>query len=130
MTAVRALPLAAFALALCALDAGAASPFKDKALETAVQTHLRLPKADFKDDDLAKLSVLHVAGKSIKDLTGLEKCKGLAEIDLKKNEVSDLKPIKDLPLLQNLDLSGNKITDIAPLAGLVKLQRLELSGNQ
>ena len=70
----------------------AASPFKDKALETAIQTALRLPKPDFKDEDLAKLSILHANGKKIKDLTGLEKCKGLADIDLSKNEVVALAP--------------------------------------
>jgi Leucine-rich repeat (LRR) protein len=118
------------AVFLLAGVASAASPFKDKALETAVQSALRLPKPDFKDEDLAKLSILHAPGKKIKDLTGLEKCKGLADIDLSKNEVVALAPLKDMPILQTLDLSGNQIVDISALAGLVKLQRLELSNNQ
>ena len=94
------LPLALFAVSLACLPAPAASPFKDKKLEEAVQKELRLPKADFKDDDLAKLSVLHVNKKGIKDLTGLEKCKGLSELKADNNEISDLKPLKDLPVLQ------------------------------
>ena len=108
----------------------AASPFKDKALETAVQAALRLPKPDFKDEDLAKLSILHASGKKIKDLTGLEKCKGLADINLAKNDINNVASLKDMPILQTLDLSNNQIVDIAPLAGLVKLQYLELSNNQ
>ncbi len=37
-----------------------AAPFADKNLEAAVQAALRLPKPEFKDDDLARLSVLEV----------------------------------------------------------------------
>jgi len=118
------------AVLLLAASSFAASPFKDKALEAAVQAALRLPKPDFKDDDLAKLSILDASGKKIKDLTGLEKCKGLAGITLAKNEIVSVAPLKDMPILQTLDLSGNQIVDISPLAGLVKLQRLELSNNQ
>src|SRR5947209_4712140 len=127
---VRACLFAWIVLVAAVPAAFAASPFKDKKLEAAVQAELRLAKPDFKDDDLAKLSILNVAGKGITDLTGLEKCKGLADLNLHKNEVSKLDPIKDLPILQTLDLSANKISDITPLAGLVKLQRLELSDNQ
>src|SRR5262245_13063569 len=108
----------------------AASPFKDKNLEAEVQKQLRLPKPDFKDEELAKLSILHVGGKKINDLSGLEKCKGLAEIKLPKNEIVSLAPLKDMPILQSLDLAGNQISDLGPLAGLVKLQYLELSNNQ
>jgi len=126
-------PLAAMAACAALACAGpliAASPFKDKNLEAAVQAALRLPKADFKDDDLAKLSILHVPGKKIADLTGLEKCKGLLEIKLDKNQVSDLKPLKELTLLQSLHLPDNKISDLSPLAGLVKLQYLDVENNQ
>jgi Leucine-rich repeat (LRR) protein len=123
--------LIAGALLLAAVPAAfSASPFKDKQLEAAVQASLRLPKPDFKDDDLAKLSILDVTGKGIKDLTGLEKCKGLAELKLGKNEVTKLEPIKDLPILQSLFLNDNKISDVTPLGGLVKLQLLDLSNNQ
>src|SRR2546421_11307691 len=93
----------AFVLVLGLASSARAATFPDKNLEAAVQAALRLAKPEFKDDDLAKLSVLHVDGKNIKDLTGLEKCKGLAEIRLAKNQVSDLKPLKDMPILQSLD---------------------------
>src|SRR5215510_2116408 len=87
-------------LLLAAAPAPAASPFKDKALEAAVQAALRLPKPDFKDDDLAKLSVLDISGKGVKDLTGLEKCKGLAQLKATKNEIAKLDALKDMPVLQ------------------------------
>src|SRR5947199_10268875 len=107
MRPVRYLSFALVGLAILAAPAGAASPFKDKNLEAAVQAALKLPKADFKDEDLAvKLSVLDVTGKGIKDLTGLDKCKGLLELKLPKNEITDVGPLKDLPL-QNLDLASN-----------------------
>src|SRR5262245_64086184 len=125
MLNLRKYLLFCLALALVLVTAAgavAASPFKDKALETAVQNALRLPKPEFKDDDLAKLSVLHVNGKGIKDLTGLDKCKNVAEIKLAGNQITDLRPLHDLPQLQSLDLSNNKITDVAPLAGLTRLQ--------
>src|SRR5262245_24718651 len=105
---------------------GPAQTFPDKNLAVAVQAALRLPKAEFKDDDLAKLSVLDVTGKKVKSLAGLDKCKGLLELKANKNEISDLKPLKDLTALQSLYLSENKIDDLAPLAGLTKLQYLEL----
>ena len=104
--------------------------FPDKNLAAAVQSALRLPKPEFKDEDLAKLNILEADGKGIKDLTGLEKCKNLLQVKLARNQVSDLKPIKDLPILQSLHLDSNQVSDLTPLAGLVKLQYLKLSNNK
>jgi Leucine-rich repeat (LRR) protein len=108
-----------------------AAPFTDKNLETAVREAIKETKKNaLTDADLARLFVLDASGKGIKDLTGLEKCKNLAEVKLANNQIVDLKPLKDLTEIQSLTLTNNKITDLAPLAGLVKLQYLELSGNQ
>lgn len=120
---------AALLLAALSVPVGAAE-FPDKNLAAAVQAALRLPKPEFKDDDLAKLSVLDISGKGVKDLTGLEKCRGLAQLKATKNEIAKLDALKDMPVLQSLDLEANKIADITPLAGLAKLQYLELTGNQ
>src|SRR6516165_1304655 len=108
----------------------AAGPFVDKNLETAVRAALQEPTGELTDQKLANLSILHADGKEIKDLTGLEKCKGLYEIRLAKNQIADVKALKDLPNLQSLDLAGNQIADIASLAGLTRLQYLELSNNK
>jgi hypothetical protein len=110
--------------------AAQAGPIADKSLETAIRAVLQEPKADLTDEKLANVYVLEANGKGIKDLTGLEKCKNLADLKLAKNEITDIKALKDLTNLQLLDLAGNKIADITPLAGLVKLQYLELSDNQ
>jgi len=36
----------------------------------------------------------------IKDLTGLEKCKSLASLDLAKNQITSIAPLKDLKNIQ------------------------------
>jgi Leucine-rich repeat (LRR) protein len=107
-----------------------AGPIADKNLEAAIRAVLQEPKADLTDEKLNNVYILEADGKGIKDLTGLEKCKNLAQFKAAKNEISDLKALKDLTNLQYLDLANNKIIDIAALAGLVKLQYLELSNNQ
>jgi Leucine-rich repeat (LRR) protein len=108
----------------------AASPIADKALEVEIRRIIQEPMGDLTEEKLLKLFILEAPGKSIKDLTGLEKCKNLALIRLSNNQIVDLKPIKDLANVQSLDLANNKISDIKPIAGLIKLQYIELSGNQ
>jgi internalin A len=109
----------------------AASPFPDKNLEAAIRDVLKHePKVELTDEKLQNVYILDAAGKDIKDLTGLEKCKNLLEIKLNKNKISDLKALKDLTNLQSLNLSDNAIKDISPLANLKGLQYIEVSNNQ
>ncbi|MFN0055869.1 MAG: leucine-rich repeat domain-containing protein [Planctomycetales bacterium] len=113
-----------------ALQAG---PIPDKALEAVVRSVIfeKKDKTDeLTDDDLKKVFILKGKGKGIKDLTGLEKCPNLLELDLAKNEIENVAPLKDIKNLQSLDLSKNKIADAAPLGNNVALQYLELSDNQ
>jgi uncharacterized protein (TIGR03067 family) len=105
-------------------------PFPDKNLEAAVREVLHEPQAELNEEKLNNVYILHANGKKIKDLTGLEKCKNLAEIRLADNQIVNLTPLKELTNLQSLDLAGNQIVDIGPLKGLTKLQFLELSRNQ
>ena len=85
------------ALAAWTGSARAASPFPDKNLEAAIRDVLKHePKVELTDEKLQNVYILEAAGKDIKDLTGLEKCKNLALIKLTKNKISDLKPLKDL----------------------------------
>src|SRR5262245_925510 len=122
----------AFLGALALLNAGArcgsAQTFPDKNLEAVVKEALKETKP-LTDESLSRLFVLEASGKTIKDLTGLEKCKNLSQLKLSNNQIADLKPLKDLTELQSLDLASNKIADLAPLAGLTKLQYLELTNN-
>jgi internalin A len=111
-----------------------AGPIPDKNLEAVVRALIfdKKDKPDeLTDDDLKKVFVLKEGrGKGIKDLTGLEKCVNLLEVNLSKNEISDLSPLKEIKNLQSLDLSQNKIVDASPLANITALQYLELSDNQ
>src|SRR6516165_1789943 len=123
--------IALFLLLGWSASAPAASPFPDKNLEAAIRDVLKHePKVELTDEKLLDVYILEADGKEIKDLTGLEKCKNLAQIKLTKNKISDLKPLKDLVNIQSLDLADNAIKDISPLANLKGLQYIELSGNQ
>ena len=92
-------PVAAIAPAIVLLAipawsaaARAASPFPDKNLEAAIRDVLKHePKVELTDEKLQNVYFLDATGKDIKDLTGLEKCKNLAELKLGKNKISDIK---------------------------------------
>lgn len=130
---IRALPLTSMLAVFVAGTCSAEQPFADKNLETAVRAMIfdkKDPSKELTDEDLRKVFVLHAKGKQIKNLSGLEKCTSLLEINFAKNEVSDLAPLKSLTNLQSLDLSNNAISDITPLEGLTGLQFLELSNNK
>jgi internalin A len=130
---IRTLPLASLLAVLYAGICAAEQPFADKNLEMAVRAMIfdkKDPSKELTDEDLRKVPVLEGKGKGIKSLAGLEKCTGLLQINLAKNEVSDLAPLKALTSLQSLDLSNNAISDISPLEGLTGMQFLELSNNK
>ncbi|MDA1049634.1 MAG: leucine-rich repeat domain-containing protein [Planctomycetota bacterium] len=109
------------------------SIFPDKALEAVVRTYVfekRNNDQPIVEDDVVNISTIKGKNKGIKDLTGLEKCRSLALLDLAGNEITTIDAIAGLKNIQSLDLSKNKITDIKPIEGLTKLQHLELSDNQ
>ena len=98
MKAMRTLAALALLLAFTARlpQASAAGPVPDKNLEAAIRAALHDTKTTpLTDADLNNVYVLEAAGKSIKDLTGLEKCKNLLQLNLTENQISDLKPLKD-----------------------------------
>ena len=107
--------------------------FPDKNLEAAVRQQVfekRNKTEPLVEADVVNISTVEGIKKGIKSLQGLEKCKSLALVDLRDNEITDLEPIKDLKLIQSLDLSKNKIESIAPLAGLTGIQYLVFSENK
>ena len=109
------------------------SVFKDKALEEGVRKFVfakRYNKEPLVEGDLIHLSTIKVTNAGIKDLSGLEKCRALASLDLSGNEITDFSAIKDLKRIQYLNLAKNKIEDISPIAGLTALQYIELSKNR
>ncbi len=126
--------VAAFAVGGSARAEGdSVSVFPDKGLEKAVRKYVFEKKYNdepITEDDVKNLSTIHGKGLKIKDLTGLQMCRALAELDLENNEIGDISQLSKLKRLQSLNLAGNKIKDVAPLAELKKLQYLELSRNK
>jgi internalin A len=109
------------------------SIFPDKNLEKAVRKFVFEKRDNDKpitEADVANLSTVEGKGLQIKDLTGLEKCRSLASLDLAKNAITDLGPIKELTSIQYLNLANNQISDVAPLGKIVALQYIELSNNK
>jgi Leucine-rich repeat (LRR) protein len=110
-----------------------ASIFPDKNLEKAVRKFVFEKRDNDKpitESDVANLSTIEGKGMGIKDLTGLEKCRSLASLDLAKNTITNLEPIKELTSIQYLNLAENQISDVAPLSKIVALQYIELSNNK
>src|SRR5687767_15730969 len=109
------------------------SIFPDKKLEAAVRKFVFEKRDNDKpitESDVANLSTIQGVGLGIKDLTGLEKCRSLASLDLAKNSITNLGPLKELTSIQYLNLANNQISDVSPLAKIVALQYIELSNNQ
>ena len=109
------------------------SIFPDKKLEAAVRKFVfdkRDNEKPITESDVANLSTIQGVGMGIKDLTGLEKCRSLASLDLAKNSVTELGPLKELTSIQYLNLANNQISDVGPLGKIIALQYIELSNNQ
>src|SRR5262245_41354295 len=101
------------------------SIFPDKNLEAAVRKVVFEKRDNNKpitEGDVDSLSTINGAGMQIKDLTGLDKCKSLASLDLSKNQISKIDALKDLKNIQYLNLANNQIEDVSPLAGISALQ--------
>ncbi len=125
--------------------------FADTYLESRIRMETGIPSGDIYPEDLAELTELNLSNSSINDITGLEYCFNLFELDLSYNTVtggigviSSLTNLKLLYLgntginivpdmsalftLEELDLSSNNITVVTPLSGLVSLEYLNLYG--
>jgi internalin A len=109
------------------------SIFPDKKLEAAVRKFVFEKRDNDKpitEADVANLSTIQGNGMGIKNLTGLEKCRSLASLDLAKNAITNLGPIKELTSIQYLNLANNQISDVSPLSKITALQYIELSNNK
>jgi len=63
-------------------------------------------------------------------LSGIEHCTSLTELDLDNNQVSDISILANLTNLTKLDLYGNEISDITAVSNLTSLTKLYLWENQ
>jgi internalin A len=113
--------------------AAAEGIFPDKNLEKVVRKYVFEKRDNDKpivEEDVVNISTIKGKGQGIKDLTGLEKCRSLALLDLEDNEIEKIDAIKELKNIQSLNLAQNKIQDIKPIEGLTKLQYVHLAGNE
>src|SRR4051812_49382703 len=79
--------------------ASAQSIFPDKNLENVVRKYVfekRNTDQPIVEQDVANIALLEGPGKGIASLAGLEKCKSLALINLKGNEIADISALKEL----------------------------------
>jgi len=133
-TVLRTAAVMGLVIVTCAAEFAAAEGlFPDKNLEKVVRKYVfekRDNEMPIVEDDVVNISTIVGKGQGIKDLTGLDKCRSLALLDLEENEVESIDAIKELTNIQSLNLAQNKIKDIKPIEGLTKLQYVHLAGNQ
>lgn len=110
------------------------------------------PTNEIYDTEVETIQDLSISWTDIDDLTGLETCIGLTNleldtcfsvsnlaplsslhalrrIELGRNDISDVSPLAALTNLTDLGLGWNSFTDASPLAGLTNLRSLDLAGN-
>lgn len=83
-------------------------------------------------DSIPSGKQLHLAGKGIKSLEGLELFSGknIEWIYLDWNEIADISILSRFTSLTKISMSSNKITDITPFAKLTNLVNLNINNNQ
>lgn len=104
--------------------------FPDHVLEAAIRDAISKPSGPICDSDLINLTLLNAPGVGITDLTGLEYCTTLEQIDLSYNQIVDIAPLAELIALKDVDLSDNQIVDVISLAEIPSLTSLSLNDNQ
>jgi Leucine-rich repeat (LRR) protein len=105
------------------------SIFPDDSLEIAVRNALGKQSEEILLSDLASLTVLSASSRGIKDLSGIELCTNLIDLDLSNNQITDIYPISSLINLTVLNLDTNWIVDISAISELTNLSWLDLQGN-
>lgn len=130
------LALSCFLCGVAPLIAGDVE-FPDPNLDTVIREILKQKQIDkldkskkITDEDVATIYFLKAPKRGIENLTGLDKCRNLAEVRLTGNNIKDVKPLEECVNIQSLDLAKNQIVDVTPLGKLIKLQYLQLEDNQ
>ncbi|NQT24638.1 leucine-rich repeat domain-containing protein [candidate division KSB1 bacterium] len=84
----------------------------------------------YHDGDLINMEGdLELSGYQIQNLSGLELCQNLIELDLSHNTIYDIWALSQLYLIEELNLSSNRIGSIDALESLSHLRILDLSFN-
>lgn len=126
-----------------AADNDITDTFKDENLRTEI---LDLAKEATGDENKTKIyssdidkivegaggTSLRLAGKGIKDLSGIEAFanKGITWIFLDWNEISDLSPLSGFSSLEKISFSGNDVYDVSVLGKLEKLENITAINNK
>jgi internalin A len=105
--------------------------FPDENLEAAIRDALGKPvDGEITIAELTELTALRASSSDIVDLSGLEYCASLTELNLWHCQISDITPLQNLTNLTDLWLMGHQINDISPLSNLTSLTLLCLRWNQ
>ena len=103
--------------------------FPDPNLEAAIREAISKPTGDIYQSDLDGLTSLDADSRNIVNLSGLEYCTKLAQLDLYNNQISDIQAFANLTSLTDLNLRYNQISDIQALSNLTSLTDLNLMQN-
>ncbi len=110
---------------------GMSVTFPDKNLEAAVRTTLgKRVGEEITVLELSQLTGLDASRWGITDLTGIEYCVSLDNLNLRENRVGDISALSFLTELDELNLHQNKVSDISALSSLTNLTRLHLLENE
>lgn len=67
--------------------------FPDANLKAAIRNAISKSSGEIYLSDLAGLTTLNASNKGISNLTGLESCTALSNLDLSHNEIADISPL-------------------------------------
>jgi Leucine-rich repeat (LRR) protein len=104
--------------------------FPDGNLETAIRAVIDKHRGNIYTSDLEQITSLVAREKYIRDISGLEYCSNLMELDLSHNNISDISPLVPITNLRNLNLRDNPLSDISSLSSLTNLTELNLAFTQ
>lgn len=104
--------------------------FVDENLEAAIREAISKSTGKILSCDLWQLTKFVANYKGIEDLSGIEYCEELKELNLERNRIVDIGPLSGLPNLSTLHLGWNRIENIETLPDLPRLTRLSLKGNK
>ena len=103
--------------------------FPDLNLETAIRETIVKPTGDITVGDLQGITNFLADSRSISNISGLEYCINLTDLDLSDNQISDISPLADLVNLTYLDLQWNAISDLSIIGTLSELTFLNVADN-
>ena len=104
---------------------GESVPIPDPNLRVAIAETLgKTPGTPITAEEMQILTYLHVEGRNIHDLTGIETAINMREFRAANTSISDLTPLAGLTKLTHLDINNTRVSDLTPLVGLTKLRSL------